>query len=134
MSSLWLWLAISLHSLKLTGRALLRSSPWLLVAPGAALVNGLLSRPLSALGIVGGFLRGFVIAGLLSLVLYVGRCIIEQRRLRLSDLSSGLGAFFGDVMNVLFAVWIVSLLGALLPAVTWAVMFALVVLPVLTSA
>lgn len=125
-----LWLRISWHALRLTARVTLHHWPWLIVAPLASLVWTLLGGMLGGMGLAGGFLRGFLMAGLLSLVLFAARSIIEQRRMDADQLPRGMGAFFGDVMNVLFAFWIVSLVGSVVPGLVWAALFALGVLPV----
>lgn len=132
MNPLVLWLHIAAHAAKLTGRAIARKWPWLLVAPALSLVVDLLAAPLSALGgpMVGGILVGLVFAAAVSLALYVGRGIIEQRRMDLGDLQTGLMAFFGDVLNVMFVVWIVRLVSAYVPPLLLLLGLALAVLPV----
>lgn len=124
------WQRIVNYSAKLAGRAVAHRWPWLFVAPMVAVVCVFLLGPIGHLGTVGGFILGFVIAAALSLVLYVGRGIIEQRRLDVEDLTRGLGAFMSDTMNVLFVFWIASLVGQLLPPVSWAVGALLVATPV----
>jgi hypothetical protein len=64
----------------------------------------------SAAGLVAGLAAQLIFAAALSLVLFVGRAIIEQRRLGLEDVRTGLGAFFNDMIALLFVFWIVSLL------------------------
>ena len=125
-----LWSVMIGYALKLSGRALARRWPWLLVAPMVSILLGLLEGPASMLGIAGGFLLGFVYAAAGSLILYIGRGIIEQRRMDADDLTRGVGAFLGDVMNVLFLVWIVSLVGRAFAPLTYALYVGLVALPV----
>ncbi len=128
-----IWLKVMSHSVRLTGRALPRAGLWLLVAPAASMVVGLLSPQLSRLGIVGGFLRGFLIAAAVSLVLYTGRRIIEQRRLDFDEVSSGITAFFGDVLNVMFVVWIASLVASVVPGLAYVITLAMLALPIFES-
>lgn len=121
-----------LHVLKLTGRAVARRWPWLLVAPAVAMLlmvaTGIVLRLVP--GIAGGFLLAFVRAALLSLVLYVGRSILEQRSLSGDDLTAGLGAFLGDVLTFFFALWIVGmLLGFVAPPLVLAMWLAVIVMP-----
>lgn len=107
-----------LHVVKLTARAVARRWQWLFVAPAAALflmaVTGVVFRLVP--GIAGGFLVSFIRAAVVSLVLYVARSIIEQRALDADDLSVGLRAFWGDVITIFFALWVVGfVLGAVVP-------------------
>jgi hypothetical protein len=128
--ALRLWLAMMAYALKLSGRAVVRRWPWLFVAPAVSLLLTLLAGPVSMLGVAGGFVMGLVYAAAGSLLLYVGRGIIEQRRMDADDLTRGAGAFLGDVMNVLFVVWIVSMLSRVIPPLSMIVTVALVALPV----
>lgn len=107
-----------LYVLKLTAKAVARSWQWLFVAPAAYLflnaVSGVVFRLVP--GIAGGFLVSIIRAAIVSLVLYVARSIIEQRKLDGDDLSIGLRAYWGDVITIFFALWVVGfILGAFVP-------------------
>ena len=125
-----LWLRMMQYALRLSGRAMVRRWPWLLAAPAVSLLLTLLQGPVSMLGVAGGFVMGLVYAAAGSLLLYVGRGIIEQRRMDADDLTRGAGAFLGEVMNVLFVVWVVALVGRVVPMLPAVMTAALVVLPV----
>ena len=127
MESLIVSWRASLHALRLTGRAFARKGAWLLVAPLVWTLLDLLGPVFGAAGLLGGFLHGFAVAAALSLVMFVGRGVIEQRRMDVDDLLPGLGVFFGDVLNVLFVGWLASMLAA----VFWPAAFALVAAAVL---
>ena len=124
------WMKMMLHAATLTAKALATRWQWLFVAPAASTVVALLSPPMSRLGFVGGFLRGFLVAAAASLVLYTGRLIIEQRRIDFDQVSSGISAFFGDVLNVMFVVWLASLAASVVPGLAYLITLALVALPV----
>ncbi len=129
MESLTVSLRVSVHALRLLGRALRRKGAWLLVAPVVMALLQALGPVFAAAGFVGGFLHGFAVAAGLSLVMFVGRGVIEQRRMDLDDLLPGLGAFFGDVLNVLFVGWLVSMVAAVVPPAVYALAGAVVLLP-----
>jgi hypothetical protein len=122
-------LRASLHALRLTGRALARKGAWLLAAPVVWSLLQLLGPVFSGAGMLGGFLHGFAVAAALSLVMFVGRGVIEQRRMGMDDLLPGLGAFFGDVLNVLFVGWLASLVAAVFPPAAFALVAAVLLLP-----
>ena len=70
---------------------------------------------LGQLGVVGGFLTGFVMAFLASSYLHLLSLAIAGRAIRLADIRESFGARFWDVVSVLFAFWIIDLiLGSLL--------------------
>jgi hypothetical protein len=66
------------------------------------------------LGMIGGFLVGFVAAACVSGYLWMLSQAVRGTPLRLSDLRSSFGALFWDVISVMFAVWIIDLLVAVL--------------------
>ncbi len=135
VDTLVVWMRLSAHAFKLTSRALGRSWPWLLVAPALSLLLELVSVPVMAMGgMVGGFIVGALYAAALSVALYVGRGIIEQRRMELAELVPGMWSFIGEVMNVLFVLWIASLvLGYLAPPLLLVLGLAVVVVPLLET-
>lgn len=120
-----------LHVMKLTLRAIGRKWAWLVIAPAAAMLLMAVSGVVAQLvpGIAGGFLLSFVRAAVFSLVLYVARSIIEQRALTTQELTTGLGAFLGDVLTIFFALWVVGLvLGFVAPLLVfllWLLVFAM---------
>ncbi len=81
--------------------------------------------------VASGFLTSLIFAAALSLVLFVGRAIIEQRRLQLADLETGMGAFLGDMLTIFFVLWIV---GMVLPIAATLLFAAIVILPMFEMA
>ncbi|HEY0708236.1 MAG TPA: hypothetical protein VGG33_15635 [Polyangia bacterium] len=75
---------------------------------GAAMV---FTRPL---GIVGGFALGLVVAACVSGYLSMLAQAVRGLPLRFADIQSSFGALFWDVISVMFAVWIIDLLVALI--------------------
>jgi hypothetical protein len=69
------------------------------------LAQGLLGQ----LGVVGGFMTGFIIAFLISSYLHLLSLVVGGRRIRLADFRESFGARFWDVVSVLFALWIIEL-------------------------
>jgi hypothetical protein len=123
--------ALYLHVAKLAGRALARRWYLLLLAPAVQWLSGELMVALGGtFGVAGGFAAAFVRAAAVSLVLFVGRGIIEQRSFSADDITTGLGAFLGDVMTVFFSLWIASmLLGSVAPPLVALLWFAVVAMP-----
>jgi hypothetical protein len=64
---------------------------------------------LAPLGIVGGFVLGFVVAFLISSYLHLLALAVADQRIRLADVRDSFGARFWDVVSVLFALWIIQL-------------------------
>lgn len=127
------YLGLYAHVLRLAGRGLARKWPYLFAAPVVWFVGALISGVLATTGgIAGGLLASLVRAAALSAVLFIGRAVIEQRTLSLEDLGQSLTAFFGDVLTVLFTVWVLGLvLGqAIGPSMVLFLFAALVLLPV----
>lgn len=121
-----------LYVLKLTAKAVARRWAWLFVAPAAALflmaVTGVIFRLVP--NIAGGFLVSIIRAAVVSLVLYVARSIIEQRALDGDDLSIGLRAYWGDVITIFFALWIVGfVLGAVVPVLLPVLWLLVLIMP-----
>lgn len=122
-----------LYVTRLTTLGVLNRAHYLLVAPLVAIALEFLGQLVgrSGTGFAGGIIYAFIRAALLSLVLFVARAIIEQRRLTVDDVSTGLGSFFGDVLTVFFSLWIASfLLGAVSPALGAFVYLVPLLLPV----
>jgi hypothetical protein len=82
----------------------------LLYATVLQLARGFLAQ----LGIAGGFLLGFVVAFLISSYLHLLSLVVADRRIGLADIRESFGARFWDVVSVLFALWVIQLLVAVL--------------------
>jgi hypothetical protein len=101
---------------RLTVKGVSRRLHYLLVAPivaaGLQFLLEFFSRTINgqAAGLVAGFIYGFIQAAALSLVLFVGRAIIEQRQLDLDAITTGLGAFLNDTLTVLFVFFVINLI------------------------
>lgn len=65
------------------------------------------------LGMVGGFILGFVAAACLSGYLFLLSQAVRGAPFRWADLKQGFGALFWDVVSVLFAFWVISLASGL---------------------
>jgi hypothetical protein len=74
-----------------------------------AIVFQLSEGLLGQLGMVGGFITGFVIAFLISSYLHLLSLVVAGRPIRLADFRESFGARFWDVVSVLFALWIIEL-------------------------
>ena len=101
------YLGLYAHVARLAVRAVAHRAHYLLVAPAVAVALGFLSRMVT--NIAAGFVYSLIQAAALSLVLFVARAIIEQRRLGAEDLQSGFGVFLNDILTVLFTFWIASM-------------------------
>jgi len=79
-----------------------------------ALLIELVGRLVSPLGLASGFILGFLEAGCIASYLYLLSRAVQGSRLKLADLKQSFGAFFWDVIGVLFFLWIAG----------WVVQFA----------
>ncbi len=70
------------------------------------------SVKLAALGQVGGFIVGFVMAFLLSSYLHLVSLVVTDHRIGFNDVRESFMARFWDVVSVLFALWVIQLLVA----------------------
>lgn len=61
------------------------------------------------LGIVGGFLLGFVAAALASSYLYLVEQAVARSRIVWSDFRKSFGAYLWDAISVMFALWVISI-------------------------
>jgi hypothetical protein len=66
------------------------------------------------LGFAGGFLRYLAVVAFMSCWLFLVAEVIRSGRIRPRDWVSGLGAYFGDLLTVLFLFWILSVVAQLL--------------------
>jgi hypothetical protein len=131
------YLGLYTYVARLALKAIAHHAHYLLVAPLAAIGYGFaemaISRFIGAVpggggsgtGFAAGLLISLIQAAAMSLVLFVGRAIIEQRRLATEDLQVGLGAFLGDVLTIFFVAWILSMVSQLLAAIYLALIVAL---------
>lgn len=127
------YIGLYAHAAKLTVRALGRFWPYLFVAPVVSLAYFLVSNAIFQMtGPLGGLVVALIRAAAVSAVLFAVRGIIEQRKLSVDELTRGMGAFFGDVLTVFFALWIVSMLAgiALGPLASALLFLAVLLLPV----
>jgi hypothetical protein len=85
-----------------------RAWPVALATVGYSLIFELAGRLVAPLGWAGGFILGFLEAGCIASYLYLLSRAVQGSRLKLADLKHSLGAFFWDVVGVLFALWIAS--------------------------
>jgi hypothetical protein len=133
------YLGLYVYVLKLATRALARRWIYLFAAPVMAVLYMFALRLITS--VVGGsegagFIAGFVVASLqaavLSFLLFVGRAIVEQRRLRFDDIQTGFLMYWGDLLNILFVLWVVSyLISALrIPVLGGLLYYALLVAPI----
>ena len=77
-------------------------------------ILGLTAMLTPPLGIVGGFLLGLVAAACVAGYLSMLGQAIKGQRITVADLQTGVGALFWDVISVMFAVWVLDLVVALL--------------------
>lgn len=88
---------------------------WTLLLPVAAFVASSFAGALLApLGIVGGFILGFLTIALYSSYLFFVAGLVQSGRVAFSDLKSSFGGLFWPVMGVAFVVWIARLVVGLL--------------------
>jgi hypothetical protein len=80
--------------------------PIALATVAYALIFELISRLVAPLGLAGGFLLGFLEAGCIASYLYLLSRAVQGSKLRFEDLKDSFGAFFWDVVGVLFVLWI----------------------------
>ena len=71
-----------------------------------ALIFELVGRLVAPLGLAAGFILGFIEAGCIASYLYLLSRAVQGSRLKLEDLKQSFGAFFWDVIGVLFFLWI----------------------------
>lgn len=127
------YLALYAYVLRLAVKGIASRPAYLLFAPVVAIVLGLLGPIVQGmrLGILGGFLMGFVQTMGVSALLYAARAIIEQRRMGDGEVGQAVFAFLNDLMTVFFAVWILSMvLQAIAPSLLLVLGFSLLVVPV----
>ncbi len=97
--------------------ALIRAAkawPVALATIAYALLFEVASRLVAPLGLAGGFILGFIEAGCIASYLYLLSRAVQGSRLTIADLKQSFGAFFWDVIGVLFFLWIAG----------WVVQFA----------
>ncbi|MDX2024464.1 MAG: hypothetical protein SF187_29750 [Deltaproteobacteria bacterium] len=62
-----------------------------------------------SMGMIGGFIMGFIMAGCFSSYLTLLDNTVSGHKSRWADLKSGFGARFWDVISVMFAFWVLGL-------------------------
>jgi hypothetical protein len=90
-------------------RQALRAWPVALVLLVYTVLMQVATAALGRLGLVGGFIAGFVIAALISSYLHLLSLAVAGRAISFGDLRQSFGARFWDVVSVLFALWIIEL-------------------------
>ncbi len=92
-------------------------NPWTLALPMALFAGfGVVAALLSPLGIVGGFLLGFVNAAALSCYLYFTGGTVALQKMTLGELKKSFLVYFWSVIGLFFVLWIGRLvLGSVLP-------------------
>ncbi len=78
---------------------------------GVMLVAGVVTR---MVGLLGGIVAYLAVAVCAGSFLYCVEAIVRTGKATLADVRSSIGAYFSDVVGVMFALWIFSLVGALL--------------------
>jgi hypothetical protein len=79
----------------------------LVLYAGIFMVAGRVTAPL---GMIGGFLLGFVLAACFSSYIHLISQVVSGSKIRWGDLRQSFGARFWDVISVLFAFWIINLI------------------------
>jgi len=142
-----IYLRLFAYVATLSARALARRGHYFAIALGTgvvlagvqtvislAITRAVMANPATqdGWGFAGGMVSSLFQAAAISLVLYVGRAMIEQRNLGLADLQTGIWAFFGDVINVFFALWVASYVISIfhIDALQLMLFLALVVMPI----
>lgn len=112
----WLLTTLSIYR-RVVGRgAMLAVRNWPIA--GAALFYGAVlaaaSMMMMGLGVLGGFVVPLAVAFCGGSFLFCVEAIVRSGKVTLEDFRTSLGAYFGDVLGVMFALWIFSLVGSLL--------------------
>lgn len=94
----------------------LRNWPVALVLLGFRWLLELVDAITAPLGIAGGFLRYLAVVAFLSSWLFLVAEVIRTGRIRPRDWLAGLGAYFGDLLTVLFLLFILSFVAQMLLA------------------
>lgn len=90
-------------------RHALRAWPVALILLLYVVLMQLASAQLGRLGLLGGFIAGFLIAALISSYLHLIAQAVAGRPFTLAELRQSFGARFWDVVSVLFALWLIDL-------------------------
>jgi hypothetical protein len=108
----WLTTTVSLYAKVARRAAVVALSNWPVLLSLFAYVAILaVVTPIAlALGIVGGFLLGFVWAACVSSFLYLVERLVRHGKVVLQDFRDSFLAYFSDVIGVMFVLWIVRLL------------------------
>jgi hypothetical protein len=112
----WLLTTLSIYR-RVVGRgAMLAMRNWPIA--GAALFYGLVLAAASmvtmGIGLLGGFAMPLAVAFCGGSFLFCVEAIVRSGKVTLEDFRASLGAYFVDVLGVMFALWIFSLVGSLL--------------------
>lgn len=131
------YLSLYAHVARLTIKGVARKVHYLLVAPIVAAGLDYLMEFITTFirgrgeGFLVGLIYAFIQAAALSLVLFVGRAIIEQRQLDADSVSTGLGAFLSDLLSVFFPFALLSWIQPSLAGILF--IAAVVLLPLLET-
>lgn len=112
----WLLTTLAIYR-RVVGRgAILALRNWPIAA--AVLFYGFLfsaaSMVMLGIGLVGGFLMPLAVAFCAGSFLYCIEAIVRSGKVTWDDFRTSLGAYFFDVLGVMFALWIFTLVGSLL--------------------
>jgi hypothetical protein len=110
MALLQLFGSTALRALRLAAQAW----PMIPVVLLYAVLIGLGARLFSPLGMLGGFAMGFLEAACISSYLYLLSQAVMGSRLRINDLRRSFSALLWDVVGVLFALYLLSMVVALI--------------------
>lgn len=102
---------------RLAGKAIrlaLRGWPAAVVLPLYATLLQIAGGLVASLGMLGGFLLAFVVAFLASSYLHLVALAVAGRKIGLGDFRDSFLAYFGDVISVMFATWIIQLVVSVL--------------------
>lgn len=118
----------------------LGKNTWTILLPvGLTVIDTFLSSVLATIPVIGGFLVPLVLAAVGSAYLYFVGEIVGRSRVRVAEFSTAIRAYFWSLINLMFVIWVVSLvlglaLGSSPNANTILLLFDLAVLVLLNPA
>jgi hypothetical protein len=116
MKVIFVYLRIYAQCLRETGRGLGKNAWTLLLPVGLRLVFEQLEALLvTAIGpLMGGFVIGLIMAAVASCYLYFLGGVVARSRVSLKEFSQSIRTYFWSVTNVMFVLWIASLISGTL--------------------
>lgn len=89
-------------------------SPWVLILPVLySIASDLVARLVAPMGIIGGFIMGFVQAVLGASFLFFVDEVVSRSPVRIHELPNSFRRYLWPVMNVLFVFWIASIVAGM---------------------